>query len=97
MRKGRIACFFDAADEFQSLLDAHNRVAKAQITSAVALTAAEQEKLCAKLERISGGRVEPTYAIDPTILGGLIVELDGKVLDGSLRHRLRDMKDVMNP
>jgi F0F1-type ATP synthase delta subunit len=30
------------------------------------------------------------------MLGGLIVELDGKILDGSLRQRLREVKEVMN-
>jgi F0F1-type ATP synthase delta subunit len=33
---------------------------------------------------------------DPSILGGLIVEMDGKILDGSIRRRLQDVKEVMN-
>lgn len=95
--KGRMACFFDATDEFTALLDAHNRVVKAQVVSAVALTDSQQERLQKKLEQHTKGRVETTYTTDPTLLGGLIVTLDGKVLDGSLRQRLRDIKDVMNP
>lgn len=94
--KGRINSFFEAANEYQNLLNAHDRIAKATVTSAVALTDAEKEKLRLKLEQLSHGKIELTYTIDPALLGGLIIEWDGKVLDGSLRQRLRDIKDVMN-
>ena len=94
--KGRIACFYEAADEFTALLDAHNRVSKAQVTSAAVLTEDQKQKLQQKLEQYTKGRVETTYTTDPTLLGGLIVNLDGKVLDGSLQGRLRDIKDVIN-
>ena len=43
-----------------------------------------------------GGRtVVLDCAVDDTLLGGITVELDGKVLDGSLRHRLHEVKEVM--
>lgn len=93
--RGRMTCFGEAANEFTALLDAHNRVARAQVVSAVALTEAQKKRLQGKLEQQTKGRVETTYTTDPTLLGGLIVTLDGKVLDGSLRQRLRDIKDVM--
>ena len=56
----------------------------------------QKKKLQQKLEQYTKGRVETTYTTDPTLLGGLIVNLDGKVLDGSLQGRLRDIKDVIN-
>ena len=37
-----------------------------------------------------------TCRVDPSLLGGLIVEMDGKIMDGSLRYRLRDVKEVMS-
>ena len=40
--------------------------------------------------------VEAEYEIDGSIIGGVIIEADGKVFDGSIRSRLRDVKDVMN-
>lgn len=94
--KGRITCFDEAVEEFTALLNAHNRVSKAQVVSAAALTEEQKKQLQQKLEQYTKGRVETTYTTDPTLLGGLIVDLDGKVLDGSLRHRLRDIKDVIN-
>lgn len=93
--KGRIACFFDAYDAYASLLDAAERVIHARITTAVPLTEDEKEKLIRKLEKSCRGGIEAEYAVNESILGGVIVEADGKIMDGSLRHRLRDVKDVM--
>ena len=45
---------------------------------------------------MSGGDVNMEYVVDSSIMGGVIVELDGKIMDGSLRHRLREVKDVIN-
>ncbi len=94
--KGRISCFSESANEYKALLDASERISNATVTSAVELTADEKQKLKAKLEKINNGVVNIDYLIDETLLGGLIVEIDGKILDGSLRHRLREVKEVMN-
>ena len=37
-----------------------------------------------------------TYDIDPSLMGGVRVELDGSILDGTLKHRLHEVKEVMN-
>ena len=94
--KGRIPCFEDAYGEYMALLDASSRVIHAKITSAVVLTDAEKAKLIRKLEDTHKGKVQAEYLVLPELLGGVIVEINGKILDGSLRHRLREMKDVMN-
>ena len=44
----------------------------------------------------SFARVETEYDVDPSLIGGLTVEIDGRLIDGSLRHRLRDIKDVIS-
>ena len=59
------------------------------------LTGEEKEKLRAALSKRTGTTVELHYAIDPALLGGLIVEIDGTRMDGSLRHRLQEIKEVM--
>ena len=93
--KGRIGLFADAVDAYMGLLDASRHVSSATVTSAVELTAEEKQKLTKKLETLCKGRVNAEYAVDASLIGGLVVEIDGKVFDGSLRHRLRKVKDVM--
>lgn len=93
--KGRITCFMESVEEYNALLDASERVSNAKITSAVALTEDEKQKLIKKLEQLNKGSVHAQYFVDADLLGGLIVEMDGKIMDGSLRHRLYDVKEVM--
>ena len=78
-----------------ALLDVSRHVSSAKVTSAVELTAEEKQKLMKKLESLCNGRVNAEYVIDTSLIGGLVVEIDGKIFDGSLRHRLRKVKDVM--
>ena len=94
--KGRMQCFLESVDEYNALLDASEHVANAKITSAVELTDAEKEKLINKLELTEKCKVCAEYFVDATLLGGLIVEVDGRIMDGSLRHRLQEVKEVMN-
>lgn len=84
------------AEEYQALYAEHLRRSYATVTSAVELTDGEKEKLRQKLERISGHTVRLRYQIDPALLGGVTVEMDGTLYDGSLRSRLQTMKEVIS-
>ena len=48
-----------------------------------------------KLEKISGQTVLLDRTVDPSLMGGVVVEMNGRVMDGSLRRRLRAVKEVM--
>ena len=94
--KGRMPHFMESAKEYRALLDASEHVANAKITSAVELTKAEKEKLITRLESKEKCKVHAEYCVDPSLLGGLTIEVDGRILDGSLRHRLYEIKEVIN-
>lgn len=93
--KGRIGCFVESVEVYQGLLDASEHIANANITSAVELTEEEKRKLQRALERRCKGQVRAEYFVDKELLGGLVVELDGNILDGSLRQRLSEVKEVI--
>ena len=86
----------DTAREYKALLDASMRASKARITSAVELSDDEKERLPAKLSKAYQKNVTAEYFVDGSLIGGVIVELDGTVIDGSIRQRLSDVKDVIN-
>ena len=94
--KGRISAFVPSVEEYRALYDASMRITVAKITSATPLSDGEKERLIAKLEATYKGSVSGEYYVDESLLGGVIVEVDGKVMDGSLRHRLREVKEVIN-
>ncbi len=93
--RGRIPYFMESADEYKALLDASEHIANAKITSAIELTEAEKQKLIHRLELMEKCKVHAEYFVDTALLGGLIVEVDGRIMDGSLRHRLYEVKEVM--
>ena len=94
--KGRMDCFDTCVQEYDSLLAASEHISNARVTSATELTNEEKEKLKAKLESFYKGKVHIEYCVDKALLGGLVVKVDGKIMDGSLRHRLHDVKEVIS-
>ena len=69
----------------------HN-ISEAVVTSAVALNDSQLKALASKLESMSGKKVTLTTRIDPKVLAGIKVELDGKQLDGTVSGRLSGIK-----
>lgn len=93
--KGRIGALADCVREYRRLLDVRRSVVEAHVISAVPLTEGEISALKQKLEKKSGGTVNLSCEVDPAIMGGIIVKMQGAIMDGSLRQRLREVKDVM--
>lgn len=94
--QGNIDILSECVDEYDALYSASNRVSHAVAVSAVELTAEEKKKLLGKLEKLSGNRVDIEYRIDNGLLGGVVVDMDGMRLDGSLRRQLKNIREVMD-
>ena len=88
--------FEECRNEFEELYTDSVHRTSAHVRSAVALTDQEKDRLCARLEKLSGRKVRVEYEIDASILGGMIVEMDGVCYDGSLKHRLQNIKEVIS-
>ena len=65
----------------------------AEVRSAVELDSATVSKLEAKLGEATGKKVEAKVVVDPEILGGIVARVGDVVIDGSVRGRLRDLRD----
>lgn len=94
--KGRMGAFYSAVSEYDALYNASKRIVRAEVVSAVEMTEEEKEKLILKLEKLCKGTVRAEYSVDPDLIGGFVVELDGRIFDSSLRRRLQQVKDVIN-
>ncbi len=92
LQRGRIEDLADVLREFQRLYDRREGITAATVTSAAPLDQAEQAALLANLTRMTGQRVELTYAIDPSILGGVVVRLGDRLIDGSVLGRLERLR-----
>ncbi|WP_265500500.1 F0F1 ATP synthase subunit delta [Paracoccus beibuensis] len=65
------------------------------VTSAIALTDAQQERLKATLAEKSGKKVKLNTRVDETLIGGMIVKLGSKMIDSSVRSKLASLQNVM--
>ncbi|MBQ4579724.1 MAG: ATP synthase F1 subunit delta [Clostridia bacterium] len=96
VQHGYIRELDDCLTAYTQLHDEHSRLSTAYVTSAVELTKGEKVELTEKLSRKFGRTIHLECAVDPSLLGGLVVRVDSKVIDGSLKHRLQEIKEVMN-
>ncbi len=94
--KGRMNLFALCVEEYDALYHAMNLISEARVVSALALTEDEKSRLVQKLETLSGHQVQARYEIDPSLLGGVVVYMDDSVLDGSLRKKLKEIKEVIS-
>jgi F-type H+-transporting ATPase subunit delta len=60
----------------------------ARVTTAVALTPAQEQRLADVLARVYGRAIGLQVTVDPDVLGGLVVQVGDEVIDGSVAHRL---------
>ncbi len=64
----------------------------AEVVSAHALTAAQENELKAALKGVAGKNVSIALTVDPSILGGLIVKMGSRQIDTSLKSKLNSLK-----
>ena len=80
---------------FRAIAAAQRGEVTAEVTSAHALTDEQLETLRQKLTAREGRTVKLTHSVDPDLLGGLVVTLGSKRIDGSIRTRLNSLAQAM--
>jgi F-type H+-transporting ATPase subunit delta len=85
--------FGDIVDEFTALANAGRGIIEARVTSAVELKDKEKGELSGILARLTGKKVRISYVVDPSIIGGVIVRMGDKIIDGSIKARLSAIRD----
>lgn len=72
----------------------HNKEV-AEVRSVTELNPVQLSRLTDAIENVTGKRIEVKVVIDPTILGGLVTTVGDTVIDGSVRTRLEQLKNVI--
>lgn len=92
VEKERFSCFDDCVKWFHQRYNDELRIVEAVVTSAVPLSGNDIEALRQKLASLSGRRVHLIARVDPAVIGGLCVEMDGKRYDNTIQNRLERLK-----
>ncbi len=95
LAKGRFALLDAAAERYRELLEQERGIVRAHAVTAVKLTDAERSKLVDKLQKVTGRQVLMSEAVDPAVLGGVLVTVGDRIIDGSVRSALRELRESL--
>jgi F-type H+-transporting ATPase subunit delta len=95
--KGRIGEIEEIAREFERLVARAERRLAVALTTAYELSDEEANELIRQIEQASGRKVEATRHVDPTLIGGLVLQAGSLRLDASVRGRLNRLRRELVP
>lgn len=91
LERDRLSFLPAIVSSYRRLLNTAKGRVEAKIVSAAPLESGAVERLLASLRQVSGKDVVLREESDPKLIGGLVVELEGKIYDGSIRTQLEKM------
>lgn len=94
--EGMIAELPGVLRAYRDRYNADHDILEVTAVSAIALTAPTREKLLAKLQMMTGKNIVLTETVDPTVLGGLRLDLGGTRLDGTVQRHLERLREEID-
>ena len=91
VKKNRLDEISNIAYEYRELYYSKENIIGIKGIFSVELTLEQKEKLIGKLEKITNKKINFEQEIDPALIGGGILKIGDKILDGSIRTQLAQM------
>ena len=95
IKNDRIGAVREVAEAYRAELQERQGIRQVQIVTARELNEKDRAGLVAGVGTLAGGRVEASFKLDESILGGAVVRIGSTVYDGSLRGRLDRLKEAL--
>ena len=86
--KGYMKHFHDSFKAYEDLFNRDNGILPVTAITAIAMSDEQVQKLTAKLSRVTDKQVKLLNKVDPSVLGGVRLDYDGKRLDDTVSHRM---------
>jgi len=80
---------------FKTLYNQAHGIVEAQVTTAVALDDDQRARMTEKLSKMTGKLVVLNEKIDATLVGGVLLEMNGQRFDNTLKNRLKSIHSAM--
>ena len=94
--RGRITEFPEIARAFADRVAAEAGRLDVEAVTAVPLPEDLRNRIVEEISRKTGRSVDLTESVDPEIVGGLVLRIGGAVVDGSVRHRIEELRAALN-
>jgi F-type H+-transporting ATPase subunit delta len=92
VEKGRADEIDAIQREFEDLCRRDEGILNVELTTAIELSDDERRAIINQIERASGRRVEATSKVDPSLIGGLVLQAGSQLVDSSVRGRLERLR-----
>ena len=80
------------AEAFETAIDERLGFVRAKVASAAPLTERQQAELQQALSQVAGKQVRCDFAVDPSLIGGVVARIGSTVYDGSVRTQLDSLR-----
>ena len=94
-RKNREADIMNILDQFLIKSKDHRGIVTANVASAIALNEQQINQIQNNLSKKLGKQVEIQTSVDETLIGGIRIHVDGRVIDSTIRYQILDLKKVL--
>ena len=92
LENNRLNCLEEVVNCFNKSNNRENNIITPTIISAIELNDEQKSRIIAKIAEKTGKKVIPEYSIEPDIVGGIIIEIDDKTIDLSIKTKFDNMK-----
>jgi len=93
--RDRLAILTEITHAFETLLMDHQKMIRAELVTALALSDDRVQAIRAGLKVATGREVQLDTRVEPAILGGAVARIGGTVYDGSIARQLERMKETL--
>jgi len=93
--RGRLYLLPTIIDVLVDKIDLMNNVKRIHLVTAVTLEKNQKENFIKDFEKAWNTPLKATFDVDPSILGGVVATLDGKVFDNSVKRRMEKMNEAL--
>jgi F-type H+-transporting ATPase subunit delta len=93
--KDRLALLPGMAHDYIRQHNLFAGILEVQITSAFDLDETQKKNLLESLESKTGKKIQATFHTNPELRGGVVVRIEDTVIDGSVKHKLEQLKQTL--
>ena len=95
VERGSVQAFPECVQAYTESYNSDHKVIEAEVTTAQALNEGQRSRLIARLAAMTGKEVVLKEKVDASVVGGVLLQMDGKRYDNTVKQRLQAIKQAM--
>ena len=93
--RGLVGQVKEVEGEYRHLVDQHRGIERVSVYSAITLQDPEKERIVRFVQEMTDSQVVLDAQVDPSIIGGLVIRVGDKLMDGSTKLKLENLKEEL--